>query len=79
MRVCQEREERLEVARESVRERRATNMSFQEDNVDSRRVSAPRRMGRYRESITRTRMGQKRNCQFSFEPRTAAALPVYYV
>ena len=32
----QERGERLEVARESVRERRANNMSFQEEHVDSR-------------------------------------------
>ena len=32
----QEREERLKLARESVRERRATDVSFQEDNVDSR-------------------------------------------
>ena len=31
-----EREERLEVARESVRERRVTNVSFHEEHVDSR-------------------------------------------
>ena len=33
----QERKERLEVARESVRERRVNNVSFQKDNVDSRK------------------------------------------
>ena len=32
----QEREERLKVAREGVRERRATNVSSQEEHVDSR-------------------------------------------
>ena len=32
-----EREERLEVARESARERRATNISFQEEHVESRK------------------------------------------
>ena len=31
----QEREERLEFARESIRERRATSVSFQEEHVDS--------------------------------------------
>ena len=33
-----ERDERLEVARESARERRANNVSFLEEHVDSREV-----------------------------------------
>ena len=62
----QKRGERLEVSRET--ERRATNVLFREENVDSHEEYIHQR-GRevlYRESQTLTRISQKRNDLFPF-------------